>query len=63
MGANTFGQRFQMMSFGERHGPAYGVVIDGMPAGVRYDEALLLKNLIILGLFFRVKVFRLFVVQ
>lgn len=45
MAANTFGQRFQMMSFGESHGPAYGVVIDGMPAGVRYDEALLLKNL------------------
>lgn len=45
MTANTFGQRFQMMSFGESHGPAYGVVIDGMPAGVRYDEALLLKNL------------------
>lgn len=45
MSANTFGQRFQMMSFGESHGPAYGVVIDGMPAGVKYDEALLLKNL------------------
>lgn len=45
MAANTFGQRFQMMSFGESHGTAYGVVIDGMPAGVRYDEAILLKNL------------------
>lgn len=45
MAANTFGQRFQMMSFGESHGTAYGVVIDGMPAGVKYDEALLLKNL------------------
>ena len=45
MSANTFGQRFQMMSFGESHGSAYGVVIDGMPAGVKYDEALLLKNL------------------
>lgn len=45
MSANTFGQRFQMMSFGESHGSAYGVVIDGMPAGVKYDETLLLKNL------------------
>ena len=45
MAANTFGQRFQMMSFGESHGSAYGVVIDGMPAGVKYDESLLLKNL------------------
>lgn len=45
MAANTFGQRFQMMSFGESHGSAYGVVIDGMPAGITYDESLLLKNL------------------
>ena len=45
MSANTFGQRFQMVSFGESHGSAYGVVIDGMPAGVKYDESLLLNNL------------------
>ncbi len=45
MSANTFGQRFQFTSFGESHGPAYGVVIDGMPSEIIYDEALLLKNL------------------
>jgi chorismate synthase len=45
MSANTFGQRFQFTSFGESHGPAYGVVIDGMPSEIIYDEKLLLKNL------------------
>lgn len=34
-----------MMSFGESHGPGVGVVIDGCPAGVPFDESLLLKEL------------------
>jgi chorismate synthase len=45
MSANIFGERFKVASFGESHGPAYGVVIDGMPAGVTYQSELLLKNL------------------
>lgn len=45
MSANTFGHRFQLISFGESHGPAYGVVIDGMPSEIIYNEKLLLKNL------------------
>jgi chorismate synthase len=45
MSANTFGHRFQFISFGESHGSAYGVVIDGMPAGVNYRPEILLKNL------------------
>lgn len=45
MSANMTGQRLQYVSFGESHGPAYGIVIDGMPAGVDYDHELLLKNL------------------
>lgn len=45
MSANIFGERFKVISFGESHGPAYGVVIDGMPAGVEYNKNLLLKNL------------------
>jgi chorismate synthase len=45
MSANIFGHRLQIISFGESHGPAYGVVIDGLPAGVKYDQDLLLKNL------------------
>lgn len=45
MGANIFGERFQLMSFGESHGPALGAVIDGCPAGVPFDEVLLAREL------------------
>lgn len=45
MSANQFGSRFVITSFGESHGTALGVVIDGCPAGVRFDEALLKKEL------------------
>lgn len=41
-GSNKFGHLFQWTSFGESHGPAMGVVIDGCPAGVDFNEALLL---------------------
>ena len=41
MGANSFGQRLSMGTFGESHGPAMGVFIDGFPAGVTYNENLL----------------------
>lgn len=43
--ANEFGSRFRMMTFGESHGPALGVVIDGCPAGIPFDQDLLLKNM------------------
>lgn len=39
--ANTFGQHFRWTTFGESHGAAIGVVIDGCPAGVRWQEDLL----------------------
>ncbi len=45
MSANIFGERFKVISFGESHGPAYGVVIEGMPAGVNYQENILLQAL------------------
>lgn len=45
MSANIFGERFKVISFGESHGAAYGVVIDGMPANIKIDMDLLLKNL------------------
>lgn len=45
MSANTFGERFRLTSFGESHGPALGAVIDGCPAGLVYDEALLRREL------------------
>jgi chorismate synthase len=41
MGANSFGTLFQIHSFGESHGPALGVIIDGCPAGVPFDAAFL----------------------
>tara|TARA_B100001146_G_scaffold162229_1_gene143203 strand:- start:52 stop:1134 length:1083 start_codon:yes stop_codon:yes gene_type:complete len=35
---NTFGKIFQISTWGESHGPAVGVTIDGCPAGVAIDE-------------------------
>ncbi|GAB4400855.1 MAG: chorismate synthase [Microscillaceae bacterium] len=34
---NTYGQLFKISTFGESHGPAIGVVIDGCPAGLAID--------------------------
>lgn len=34
MASNSFGTLFRITTFGESHGPAIGVVIDGCPAGV-----------------------------
>lgn len=45
MGANTFGRCFQIMSFGESHGVGLGVIIDGCPAGVPFDQKLLMNEL------------------
>lgn len=33
--SNFFGHNFRIMTFGESHGPALGVVIDGLPAGLK----------------------------
>ncbi|MBI4211657.1 MAG: chorismate synthase [Deltaproteobacteria bacterium] len=41
MPANSFGQRFVITTFGESHGPALGVVIDGCPANILFDHNLL----------------------
>jgi chorismate synthase len=45
MKANTFGNIFTITTFGESHGVAMGVVIDGCPAGVAFDQELLLEDL------------------
>lgn len=45
MGANTFGTIFTLTSFGESHGTALGAVIDGCPAGVKWDEQVLQREL------------------
>lgn len=38
MAGNTFGTAFRITTFGESHGVAIGVVIDGCPAGLAIDE-------------------------
>jgi chorismate synthase len=34
MAGSSFGRLFQVSTFGESHGPAVGVVVDGMPPGI-----------------------------
>lgn len=36
--SNSLGKIFRVMSFGESHGPAIGVLIEGCPAGLKLDE-------------------------
>ena len=36
---NTFGRKFRVTVFGESHGEAVGVVLDGVPAGLELSEA------------------------
>jgi chorismate synthase len=42
---NSFGNIFRITSFGESHGAAIGVVIDGCPAGLEIDEAFIQHEL------------------
>ncbi len=39
MPGNSFGRSFRVTTWGESHGPALGVVVDGCPAGLALDEA------------------------
>jgi len=39
MGGNSFGEIFRITTFGESHGAAAGVVIDGCPAGLELSDA------------------------
>ncbi|HKK31230.1 MAG TPA: chorismate synthase [Alphaproteobacteria bacterium] len=39
MSDNTFGHLFRFTTWGESHGPAIGVVVDGVPAGIPIGEA------------------------
>lgn len=45
MSGNTFGTLFRITTWGESHGPAIGVVIDGCPAGLPLEEADIQKEL------------------
>ena len=42
---NTFGEHFCFTSFGESHGRAIGGVLDGVPAGIQIDMALIRREL------------------
>jgi chorismate synthase len=39
MSHNSFGHLFRITTFGESHGPALGVVVDGCPPGIELTEA------------------------
>jgi chorismate synthase len=45
MGNNSFGNIFRITTWGESHGPAIGVVIDGCPAGLDLSEQDLIPDL------------------
>ncbi len=42
---NSFGNHFVVTIFGESHGQAIGVVIDGMPSGIKINEQLMSQQL------------------
>ncbi|MDO9263958.1 MAG: chorismate synthase, partial [Desulfosalsimonadaceae bacterium] len=41
MSGNTFGTLFRITTWGESHGPAVGVVIDGCPPSIPLDESVI----------------------
>lgn len=45
MAGNSFGTALKITTFGESHGKAIGVIIDGCPAGIEIDEAFLQSEL------------------
>lgn len=45
MSGNTFGTIFKITTWGESHGPAIGVVIDGCPTGIKISKADIQKEL------------------
>ena len=46
MPGSCTGNLFRVINFGESHGPAIGVVVDGCPAGVPFDRDLLTRDLV-----------------
>lgn len=42
---NSFGRRFVFTTFGESHGKALGCIVDGVPAGLKIDEAFIQSEL------------------
>lgn len=42
---STFGRLFRVTTWGESHGPALGVVVDGCPAGLELNEEMIQRDL------------------
>ena len=42
---NSFGQKLRFSTFGESHGVALGCILDGVPAGLKIDEAYIQSEL------------------
>ncbi|MFH1588515.1 MAG: chorismate synthase, partial [Candidatus Diapherotrites archaeon] len=45
MNGNNFGKLFRITTFGESHGKAVGVVIEGIKAGMKLDKEIIQKEL------------------
>jgi chorismate synthase len=43
--SNSYGTLFKITTFGESHGPAIGVILDGCPAGLQIDEQFIQSEL------------------
>lgn len=43
--SNSYGTLFRISTFGESHGPAIGVIVDGCPAGLPIDEEFIQREL------------------
>ncbi len=43
--SNSFGSKFRISTFGESHGKAIGVTVDGCPAGIEVDEEFIQSEL------------------
>ena len=51
MAGNRFGEIFSIMTYGESHGKAMGVIIDGCPAGVDISALEMYKNMNMVSVF------------
>jgi chorismate synthase len=45
MSFNTFGHLFRFTTWGESHGPALGVVVDGCPPGITLTPEIIQRDL------------------
>lgn len=43
--SSTYGRLFKISTFGESHGTAVGVIVDGCPAGIEFDSAFIQSEL------------------